>query len=130
MATVYIRVRSVENRAEWLEWRRQGIGSSDAPAIMTGAWVWRVWLSKVGGDDGGDNNSMRRGRYLERGVAQWAADELGVTLSDAGRVVLSAPVQGVLDALYPRLPNDDREWSQRWLRGEDLPLQGGVGCRG
>ncbi len=85
--TDYAKVKSVEGREEWLEWRRQGIGSSDAPAIMTGEWVWRVWLSKVSHDDGGDNNAMRRGRYLERGVGQWAADELGVTLSDASRVV-------------------------------------------
>ena len=75
------------DRATWLEWRRQGIGSSDAPAIMTGAWVWRAWLSKIGQDDGADNNAMRRGRYLEKGVGKWASDELGVTLQDAEQVV-------------------------------------------
>jgi len=74
--------------SDWLEWRRGGIGSSDVPAIILGAvpGPWRVWLSKLEPPIDQDNNSMRRGRYLERGVGQWAADELGVELVDTDMV--------------------------------------------
>jgi predicted phage-related endonuclease len=41
------------NRADWLEWRRGGIGGSDVAAIL-GVSPWRtefdVWASKVAPD--------------------------------------------------------------------------------
>jgi putative phage-type endonuclease len=54
---------------QWLEWRRNGIGSSDAPIIM-GVSPWKtkyqLWQEKVFGlSDQKENPSMARGRELE-----------------------------------------------------------------
>ena len=57
------------NQQQLREWRREGIGASDAPVIM-GASPWRtpfeLWEEKaLGIDRDFDNPSMRRGRALE-----------------------------------------------------------------
>ena len=60
-------------REEWLEWRRKGIGSSDAAAICgLSPWrsPWAVWLDKLGQlPDEGENERMYWGRVLEDVVA-------------------------------------------------------------
>lgn len=54
---------------EWLEWRRQGIGASDAPIIMrTSPWssVSELYQQKIGLRFGvATNSAMRRGIELE-----------------------------------------------------------------
>ncbi len=57
------------NHQEWLEWRRNGIGSSDAPIIM-GVSPWKtpyqLWEEKsFGVTDQVENPSMTRGKNLE-----------------------------------------------------------------
>lgn len=53
---------------EWLEWRRQGVGASDAPAIM-GVSPWstpyQTWRNKIMPRKSQDSSSMKRGRDLE-----------------------------------------------------------------
>lgn len=71
-----------EERAEWLEWRRGGLGGSEVAAIMgISPWAnqWSVWASKVHGADTGDNRAMVIGRWLEPVIVAWTADRLGVT---------------------------------------------------
>jgi putative phage-type endonuclease len=57
------------NHAEWLEWRRNGVGASDAPAIMGDSpWTTRyqTWESKVfPKEEWGGNAAMERGKDLE-----------------------------------------------------------------
>jgi putative phage-type endonuclease len=68
---------------EWLEWRRSGIGSSDIPALLGLAKnrsAFSVWTEKMYGSEGSTDFTATRGKYLEAGVAQWVADELGVEL--------------------------------------------------
>lgn len=71
-------------RLEWLELRRQGIGSSDAPAIA-GFDRWRspyaVWVSKIepAYDDGG-SDATEWGNRLEEAVAQKFADDTGLAV--------------------------------------------------
>lgn len=54
---------------EWLQWRREGIGSSTAPSIMQaeGAFhtPYEAWLSIVEGSQQKDNYAMARGREKE-----------------------------------------------------------------
>ncbi len=67
----------------WHEWRRGGIGSSDAAAIM-GVSPWRtpkeVWEEKVYGTSVIiDNSAMARGRELEPIARTWFEETMNVT---------------------------------------------------
>jgi putative phage-type endonuclease len=79
------------NHEEWLEWRRQGIGSSDA-AIIMGMSPWRtqyeLWTDKVYGYKGEDNSSMARGRELEPVARKWFEDTMNVCLFPKNKVNL------------------------------------------
>lgn len=53
---------------EWLEWRKKGIGASDAPVIMGVSpfkTLNQLWKEKVMGWKQPDNPAMARGRALE-----------------------------------------------------------------
>lgn len=66
------------NHEEWLEWRRQGIGSSDAPVIMGISpfkTLAQLRRDKLYGEQQEDNPYMKRGRDLEP-VARAAFIEL------------------------------------------------------
>lgn len=72
--------RMTFDRADWLEWRRGGIGASDIAAIaaVEGAYgsPWSVWISKVAPTvDDTDSTDMEFGRYAEPMVANWFADK-------------------------------------------------------
>lgn len=65
-----------QNTKEWLEWRSQGIGASDAPIIM-GASPWKtpykLWLEKTTGQsDFQGNEATERGHALEDSARQCA----------------------------------------------------------
>jgi putative phage-type endonuclease len=74
-------------RAEWLDWRRQGIGASDVAAILgISPWSspWSVWAEKVGLLDGDDESeAMEFGRWAELMVAPWFEERTGLTVSGA-----------------------------------------------
>lgn len=68
----------------WLEWRRQGIGSSDAGVIM-GVSPWRtpheLWQEKVYGNSVQlENSAMSRGKELEDVARRQFEKALGVTV--------------------------------------------------
>lgn len=71
----------------WLEWRRQGIGSSDAPVIMqVSPWKTRhqLWQEKMYGDSvQQDNPSMKRGRDLEETARQEFEKTIGTLVAPA-----------------------------------------------
>lgn len=61
-----------QNTKEWLDWRRQGIGASDAPAIMgisPYTTPYKLWLEKIGKEDVTDdeekNYVLEKGKELE-----------------------------------------------------------------
>lgn len=69
------------NREEWLEWRRQGIGSSDAASIMgVSPWAtpFQTWKDKVFGSTKEDNWAMKRGRDTEEEARQWFTKQTGL----------------------------------------------------
>lgn len=69
------------SRKDWLEHRRKGIGSSDAPAIL-GLDKYRgpfdVYTDKISEESSdGSTRMMRLGTHLEDGIAQAYAEETG-----------------------------------------------------
>lgn len=67
---------------EWLEFRRKGIGASDAPSIMGCGFKSREGLlkEKLNGSNGYDNAAMKRGRDLEPVVRQMLEEKFGCVL--------------------------------------------------
>jgi len=63
----------VQNTAEWLEMRKNKIGSSDAPVIM-GVSPWRtpyqLWLDKLSSEQADKTPQMQRGHDLEEKARQ------------------------------------------------------------
>ena len=79
-----------DSRESWLEWRRGGLGSSDATVLAASAGLVSspAWLDagaeqalfweKLGmGKPQADNQAMRRGREMEETVRQMAEQRLG-----------------------------------------------------
>lgn len=85
-----VRIIRPSNRPEWLEARRQGIGSSEIATIM-GVNPWQspfqLWQDKRGeAEEKKDTAAMRAGRYLEDAVARYFEEEtsLAVDPTSAG----------------------------------------------
>jgi putative phage-type endonuclease len=78
------------NQQEWLEWRRQGIGASDAPVVM-GVSPWKkisqLLEEKVFGAQEKDNSDMERGRELEPVALELFMKEMNIDLSFQDRLV-------------------------------------------
>lgn len=93
------------NHNEWLEWRREGIGSSDAVVIM-GASPWatplQLWEEKILGKTKADNYSMQRGRQLE----------------EPARLCFEEMMKVMVFPLYAVKPG--REWMRASFDGVDL----------
>lgn len=74
-------------RAEWLDWRRKGIGASDVAAILgisPYASPWSVWANKVGLlDDDDETDVMEFGRWAELMVAPWFEERTGLKVAGA-----------------------------------------------
>ena len=69
-------------RERWLQLRRFGIGSSDAPAVCGVSKyksAYDVWLDKTKGPDHKDRDTIERrlGRLCEAGLAEIYAEEIG-----------------------------------------------------
>ena len=71
--------------AEWLEWRRNGIGASDVAGILgLSQWAspWSVWADKVGLSEPEDpTDAMQWGLYAERAVGPWFQDRTGLIVA-------------------------------------------------
>lgn len=68
-------------REEWLEWRKKGIGGSDAAGLV-GLSKWstpfKIYADKMGfGIEKPDNEALRQGRDLEEYVAQRFTEKTG-----------------------------------------------------
>ena len=71
------------SRDQWLEWRRKGIGSSDAAVIM-GESLWRtpyqLWEDKLFGTQQKDNWAMQGGRIFEEAARQCYMRKTGLVV--------------------------------------------------
>lgn len=91
------------SRSEWLEWRRGGIGASDAPSIM-GVSPWstpyQTWEKKVAPAHEIDNSSMKRGRDLEGPARAEFENQIGVSVfAENTESVLNPWLKASLDGI-------------------------------
>lgn len=73
--------------AAQLEMRKTGIGGSEIAAILGEsrfATPFDVWLSKTQGWVLAETEDMKRGSFLEDGIARWYADRFGLTSERPG----------------------------------------------
>jgi putative phage-type endonuclease len=76
-----------QNTREWLRWRLEGIGSSDAPVIMgesnfkTPRALWSIKTGRA--VEVGDNPAARRGRELEQRARSAYETRIGVQMEPA-----------------------------------------------
>jgi putative phage-type endonuclease len=73
----------VQRSPAWYQWRRQGLGSSDAPILWHGKHFRRtivqLWQEKVGlGHKEAPNPAMRREADLEPTIRDWYEQTIGV----------------------------------------------------
>ena len=72
-----------QNTQEWLDFRRNKIGASDAAAIM-GVSPWHTpyqkWEEKVFGKDLEQNTAMKRGSYYENEARESFEKEFGISV--------------------------------------------------
>ena len=71
--------------AEWLEWRRNGIGASDVAGILgLSPWAspWSVWADKVGLSEGPDESeAMEFGKRAEPMLGGYFTDRTGLQIA-------------------------------------------------
>lgn len=77
---------ATDQRAEWLEWRRHGIGASDVPAILglsRYASPWSLWAEKVGllPPDDDESDFAAFGRHAERMIGPWFEERTGLVVA-------------------------------------------------
>ncbi len=101
-------------RAAWLDWRRGGLGGSDA-AVLLGLSSFRspleLWLDKLGKLEDTASEAMEMGSALEPVIADRFEAKTGLTVQDAqecvehpGRPWMRATIDG-------RVEEEDGSWS-------------------
>ena len=90
ISNVYADTRSM-SREEWLESRRNGIGGSDASAILgvnPYSSPLKVYMDKIGkGQEEEENEAMRQGRDLEPYVAERFCEYTGLKVKKCNRIL-------------------------------------------
>ena len=114
-----VQIIRYKDRAEWLEGRKGGIGSSEVGTIL-GANPWetpyQLWRRKKGIDPPKEENFyMKAGHYLEDAVARFYADSTGVEI-----IKRSAEDFLIVNSLreYLRVSPDRTFWLPNMTRNE------------
>lgn len=100
------------NRAEWLEWRRGGIGASDIAAILgLSPWAspWSVWAEKVGLIDISDddqNELQEAGQWLELAIGPWVEARTGLRLQSEQNALVHPQFEWAICTLDGELYDD------------------------
>jgi len=119
-----------QDRAEWLALRRQGIGGSDAAAIV-GVSPWAtavdVWEDKLGlAEERPPSRYMEWGNRLEEVVADAVAERTGLRLRRVNRILVHPRrpyVLGSVDRLAPGKVVEIKtaRSDDGWIAEEDVP---------
>lgn len=86
-------VEGIRSRIDWLEWRRGGIGGSDAAAVAGLSPYgnpWTVWADKRGliPLEAEEPRWARAGRLLEPVVIEWFTEDTGIEVRDRQAMVV------------------------------------------
>ena len=89
---------------QWLEWRREGIGGSDAPSVMKEPEAYgtpfKVWEEKVFGKSKEDNANMAFGRKEEPFIRARFNDHMGIVTAPANFERIDCPwIRASLDGI-------------------------------
>lgn len=115
-----VQVIRYKDRAEWLEGRKSGIGSSEIGTILgVNPWEtpYQLWRRKKGLDAPKEENfAMKAGHYLEDAVAHFFADSTGVEI-----IKRSAEDFLVVNSLrdYLRVSPDRTFWLPNQVHNDD-----------
>lgn len=115
-----VQVIRYKDRAEWLEGRKSGIGSSEIGTILgVNPWEtpYQLWRRKKGLDAPKEENfAMKAGHYLEDAVAHFFADSTGAEI-----IKRSAEDFLVVNSLrdYLRVSPDRTFWLPNQVHNED-----------
>lgn len=75
----------MNERDEWLAWRRGGLGASDIAGVLgLSPWAspWSIWATKVGlVEDAADSEAMEFGRMAEPMLAAYFTDRTGLVVT-------------------------------------------------
>jgi putative phage-type endonuclease len=102
---------AMTTRADWLEWRRDGIGGSDAAAVCGLSPFgnpWTVWADKTGLtplEGRPDDRGRRAGRLLEPAILEWFEEDSGIEVHERQALVV----------------HPDRPWMRATLDGRAYP---------
>jgi putative phage-type endonuclease len=128
------------DHSEWLKWRRNGIGGSDAAAIA-GLNPWKsavaVYMDKIGeSEPAEDNERMRIGRDLEEYVAKRFEEATGMKVRRRN-AILQHPKYHFMLANVDRLivgKNEGLEckttnsYAKKEWEGNDIPIHYEIQC--
>jgi len=77
----------IKDEAHWHVLRGKNVGGSDVAAMFGMSSFkskWQLWMEKAGklaAEDLSDNSNIQAGKFLEAGIAAWAASKWGMTLA-------------------------------------------------
>ena len=123
-----------DNRAEWLAWRRGGLGGSDVAGVL-GLSPWSspysIWLSKVSALDHGEvSEAMEFGSRAEPMLARWFTDRTGLSVfgeqmwcTAPGRPWMLATVDGLVGETASACSVDDALGAAEWKTTSDPPAE-------
>ncbi len=84
-----------DRRADWLQWRKQGIGASDIAGVLgISPWAspWSVWADKVGLlPESESNGPQEYGKRAEPMIRQWFTDDTGLATLAGEELWISNP---------------------------------------
>ena len=119
---------ATEARAEWLAWRRTGIGASDVAAILgISPWAspFTVWLDKLGllsDEELDDDDPKEFGRRAEAMVGPWFADTTGLQLAGEQLWLTSKDEPWMLATPDALVAPAEAEWTNLLAPFPDLAL--------
>ena len=125
----------VRDIAHWHELRAEHIGGSDVAAVLGVSPYkskWQLYMEKAGklpAEDLSGNTAVQAGTYLEDGIARWASDKWGLSLTKvhAYHTVDDVPGMGAsLDYATPDGIPVEIKWSARghgWIYQQDQIIE-------
>ncbi len=98
---------------DWLEWRRKGIGGSDAPAIMgvnPYSSAFEVWFEKTNEVEYEDNEAMYWGRSIEDILARRWMEDTGKRLHNRNAIFQHPEYYWMLANIDRIVVGEDAGW--------------------